>query len=239
MGQEQRILGLTRQELLVYEALVRLGSALASDVARATKLNRSFVYRCLEVLEERGLVSVHIVNKKQQYTATDPSRLLSLLKENEMSIKKYVDELKKCEVAPLLPKPDIQVFYGKEGMKTAIEEELTAKELLVLGSTSDFEKNLPYYRPGFHLRRIERAIPLKVLFYEQDRAYGKETAKMKYTQVRFISNTLKMPTTIILFNEIALLAFWSPVLHAIRIVNKETTASFKEHFQMLWKQGKF
>ncbi|MEK6840930.1 MAG: helix-turn-helix domain-containing protein [Nanoarchaeota archaeon] len=238
MEQEQRILGLTKQELLVYEALIQLGNSLVSDIASYTKLNRSFVYHCLKVLEEKGLVTVKVLNKKQQYDAVNPSRLLGLLKENETKIKSYIIELEKQKRVDQPEKPDIQVFYGNEGMKTAIDEELMARELLVIGSTPDFEKNLPYYRPTFHLRRIERKIPIKVLFYEKDREYGKRTGKMKNSQVKFLSNKLKIPVTIVLFKDITLLAFWNPVPHTIRIKNKDTTESFKEYFQFLWTKAK-
>src|SRR3989338_7067102 len=202
MTKELKILGLTSQEIAVYESLVQQGSSLASEIALVTKLNRSFVYHCLEALERRGLVTRVVANKKQRYSAVNPSQLLGLLKENEIKLKVYVTNLTKKEAVKCTDKPNVQVFYGKEGMKTTIEEELTAKELLVIGSTPDFQKNLPFYRPGFHLRRIEKSIPMKVLFYEEDRAYSKETAKMKLSEVRLMPNYLKMPMTIVLFNDI-------------------------------------
>jgi len=235
MTEELKMLGLTSQEIAVYESLVQQGSSLASEIASTTRLNRSFVYHCLESLEKKGLVTTAVLNNKQCYTAVSPTRLLGLFKENEIKLKEYVTTLTKKEAVQLSGKPDVQVFYGKEGMKTAIEEELTAKELLIIGSTPDFQKNLPFYRPGFHLRRIEKSIPMKVLFYEEDRAYSKETAKMKLSEVRLMPNHLKMPMTIVLFNDITLLAFWNPIPHTMRIKNKETTERFKEYFNMLWK----
>ncbi len=238
MAEELKMLGLTSQEIAVYEALVKQGRSLASEIASTTKLNRSFVYHCLQVLEEKGLVTTVVLNKKQRYTAASPSQLLGLFKENEIKLKEYVTTLTKKEAVQRIDKPDVRVFYGKEGMKTAIEEELSAKELLIIGSTSDFQKNLPFYRPGFHLRRIEKSIPMKVLFYEEDVLYSRETAKMKFSEVRLIPNHLKMPMTFVLFNDITLFAFWAPVPHTIRIKNKETTERFKEYFKMLWSISK-
>src|SRR3989338_477507 len=230
-------LGLTDHEVTIFLDLLKSGSSLASEITKRTQLNRSYVYERLQRLMERGLVSVIVKNKKKSFQAASPERLLLILKERELLLKELIPKLLQMQM-PVEEAHRIEIFSGKEGMKTVIEEELTAKEILVIGSSPTFTEELLYYRPGFHKRRIELKIPMKVIFYEEDRTYGEKTGKMPYAETKFLASEYKAPLTIVLFNDVTLIALWVKPLLAIRIQNEACTEGFRKHFRLLWKIAK-
>lgn len=72
--------GFTEKEAYVYLALVELGTGNVTDISKTTKLKRSIIYVILEGLMKRGYASVLPNVKINTYQATDPTVILSQLK---------------------------------------------------------------------------------------------------------------------------------------------------------------
>lgn len=230
-------LGLSNSEAEIYSALIELGPSLASAIASKKNLNRAYTYDRLTKLAEKGLVSFIIRNRKKYFQATPPSRLLLILKEKEENIKNLIPKLLAVQ-KPSEKAPKVEVFIGKEGMKTVIEDELTGKEIYVLGARSDFAEILKYYRPGFHKRRVKSKIPLKVIYDEKDRKFGEETAKMPFAEVKFLPEGYRSPLTIAIYNNKTVLQLWSETMTAIMTEDEKVTDGFRKYFKLLWKIAK-
>jgi sugar-specific transcriptional regulator TrmB len=112
----------------VYQALLKLGSSIVSDVAKKAGINRSTTYVILDALSKRGLVSITERRGVKVYNPISPEQLVRYLKNTA----NQYNEL--AQVAEeLLPKlkfenikeeavPKIQIFEGKEGIKTVMSE---------------------------------------------------------------------------------------------------------------------
>lgn len=72
--------GFTEKEAQVYLALVELGTGNVTDISKITKLKRSIIYVILEGLMKRGYASELPNLKINTYRATDPTVILSQLK---------------------------------------------------------------------------------------------------------------------------------------------------------------
>ncbi len=72
--------GFTEKEAQVYLALVELGTGNVTDISKITKLKRSIIYVILEGLMKRGYASELPNLKINTYQATDPTVILSQLK---------------------------------------------------------------------------------------------------------------------------------------------------------------
>ena len=72
--------GFTEKEAQVYLALVELGTGNVTDISKTTKLKRSIIYVILEGLMKRGYASELPNLKINTYQATDPTVILSQLK---------------------------------------------------------------------------------------------------------------------------------------------------------------
>ena len=118
-------LGLNDKETSVYLALVALGTAPASEIAKRTNLPRSTVQFTCQQLQRRGVISM--VQRKNVYlfSADDPRRLLSLVEfQQKMLERKREDAHRIIGELEQLRNPDTAVprvrFYeGEEGIDAA------------------------------------------------------------------------------------------------------------------------
>ncbi|MDD4990554.1 MAG: helix-turn-helix domain-containing protein [Candidatus Pacebacteria bacterium] len=90
--------GLNEKEIKVYLTCLETGTAYAGHITKKSGLNRSTCYVILEQLIKKGLVSKSGNEKKFQFSAEKPERLLSLIKERQAQ-----DAILEKELANLLP----------------------------------------------------------------------------------------------------------------------------------------
>lgn len=127
-------LGLTPEESKVYLAVLELGSAFVSSIARRAGVNRSSCYHTLGNLIKKGLVSSFQKGKVLHFTAEDPKRFLQIAEERMERTKELIPEL--LSITNVLAfKPKIRFYEGLEGIKSIFEDVLTTKGE-VLGYTS-------------------------------------------------------------------------------------------------------
>lgn len=134
MKEQLRELGFSEKEANVYLAIVEIGSAVASDIARHARIKRSTAYVILETLQNRGLISLTERQGVRIYNAAPPEQLIQYLQDTAKkyaamadSAKKLVPVLKSSrkEAAPL---PTVQLYEGKRGVKTVYEDTLASLE---------------------------------------------------------------------------------------------------------------
>src|SRR3989338_4024451 len=123
-------LGLTRNESLVYLALLKTGTAKTGEILKSSRLNSGKIYEILEGLKSKGLVSESIVNKVRLFTAAPASQLLEYLDRKKEEISKEEIEIRKA-----LPGLDRMrnekigevkavTYTGFRGIRTAADEAL-------------------------------------------------------------------------------------------------------------------
>ena len=78
-----RKFGLSDREIRVYTALLELGEALASKIAKKTDIPRTLVYDILENFVNKGIVSYVIKSNKKYFAALDPNHLIQVLRNHE------------------------------------------------------------------------------------------------------------------------------------------------------------
>ena len=235
-------LGLNEIEIKVYLELFKSESLLASEIASRLNLHRTTSYYILENLIKKGLVSYVIKAGKKYFIATNPKKLLEIEKEREIKIKSLIPELIKLK-QPLEKIPLVEVYEGKEGIKTIWEDIIKSiknEELLIL-ATGKAPKILPYYLPNFHNRRIKQNIKLNIIYndFEESKKRGKELAKMKFTKVKYLSKKYFMPSSTLIYDEKIAFMLWNEnKIIGILIHDKDINKSFQNYFNLLWKIAK-
>lgn len=223
--------GLTRTEAKIYLALIDLGSAMSGAISRKTGIHRRSVYDAVERLIEKGLVSYIEQNNRKYFEPVSPQRLLNILTEKENGLKEILPELIKKYNAKQ-EKKETTFFRGKMGIKSVFEDQLKAREILVLGATLNHEEIIKYYFPHFDRRRIEKKIRLKMLFYEGAR---NKIKKYTFCQTKFLPNEYESHTTIYMYNNKVAIILWSENPLAILISQKEIADGYIKYFNLLWK----
>lgn len=229
--------GLSRNEAKVYLVLLESGESLASRIAKETNLNRSLVYRILEDLIKKGFVGYVIKENRKYFNAASPNKLLDIIKENEREIKKIIPELLKVK-KPVGKAPEVEVYSGKEGMKTVLEDVLrTEKEVLVFGAKSDFANKLIYYHPNWHRRRVKLKLKMRALF-EHGQKITKELIKLSHTEIKILPEELKSKIMFAVFGNKVAIELWFNYPTTILIEDSNVANGFRNYFKFLWKQSK-
>lgn len=237
--------GLSPNEVKVYLALLDLGNSLAGKISEKAGIHRRAVYDALNRLIEKGLVGFVIKSGKKYFEATNPEKLLKILKERGEEIKR-----KEKTIQDILPdlisrykqtksKLEASIYRGKDGLKTVMELILKEKkDWLSIGSTGKGPEVLPYFLSGWHKRRLKLKIKYRGLIVDtpRGRKRAKEFEKIGLAEIKFLPPEIKNPQTIWIFgNKVAiiLVSIEQPIVFLID--NKEIVDSFKDYFKLLEK----
>lgn len=152
--------GLENKEPIVYNSLLHLGDSPAVDIIKHSGLKRGIVYKTLDDLEKKGLISKFTKNKKTYFKPEHPYKLSEIIEAELQSAQNH-----KLTLQTYLPqivstfnitenKPGVKVHEGIEGIKEVYEDTLREKpqELLAILQTSDVEPEIykwlnTYYAP--------------------------------------------------------------------------------------------
>ena len=135
--------GLEEKEAQIYGYLVETGGSFPSEIAVATKINRSTVYKTLGILSVRGLVGEVEKKKKLFYFPESPAKFLRSMK---TKISFAEDSYKKAaELMPELEglfkahdgKPRVTFYEGRDQVVAAYMSQAEEKnyELLAFANT--------------------------------------------------------------------------------------------------------
>jgi len=236
--------GLSGNEVKVYYSLLNLGSALAGEITKKSGVNRTNVYDSLTRLTGRGLVSFVVKSNRKYFEAASPQRIVKYLEEEEKVIqskKKLVEDiLPDLEKRRKLSKEpqEATIYSGRKGLKSVAEEVLkTKKEMLAFGAEGKFVELFTDYALQWHMRRGKLKIPVKIIYNEKIRK-TKSKAKFPILQMKFNSSVHDTPSTTWIFGDRVAIVVWSeqPVITLIR--SKEVAKSYKQFFDILWKDSK-
>ncbi len=136
-------LGFSSNETKVYLAGLESGVASAQDIAKKAGLQRTTTYSVLSYLVNRGVVGKTKIKNKTRFVAEPPERLLNMVGELQVSLKKALPELEaiynKNEV-----KPKITFFEGENAIHNVYEDTLTEKPQEILEwNTNAFFQQFP------------------------------------------------------------------------------------------------
>ncbi|MDP3026334.1 MAG: helix-turn-helix domain-containing protein [Nanoarchaeota archaeon] len=233
--------GLADEEVKIYLAMLKIGPNLASKISEETKINRSHVYQLLERLITKGFVSYVIKENRKYFSAVNPEKLLEIIREREYRLTNILPNL--LNLASLeKDKPVVEIFEGKEGIKTILNDILKQKkEWLAFGSSGKGREVLSFYAEHWEKEREKLKVNLRGILDSSKSGIkrGNELAKRKYTQIRHVHEEYSNPSSTWVYGErMAFVILGKEHSFAIRIVSKEITDNFRSHFEVLWKSAK-
>jgi len=113
--------GLEPKEAEIYLAILALGKATISDIARNAPVKRTTIYQYIDNLTQKGLLLKSVKGKRIFYVAEDPEKLLKVLDEKKKKISAILPELQKMHSISF-HKPKIRFYEGLEGMREIYDE---------------------------------------------------------------------------------------------------------------------
>lgn len=236
-----RDVGLADEEIKVYLAMLKIGASLASKISEETKINRSHVYQLLERMIAKGFVSYAIRENRKYFSAVNPEKIIELIRDKEEKMKNMLPTLLSFTTLEK-DKPIVEIFEGKEGIKTILNNILkTKEEWLAFGSSGKGVEILSFYAEHWEKEREKLKIPLKGILDRSESGLkrGSELSKKKYTEIRYSNEENLNPVSTWVYGDKLAFIIWSKEhLFAIRVRNEDISNSFKKHFKILWKNSR-
>lgn len=225
--------GLSEGETKVYLALLKLGSTTVNKIKEKTKIHRTTIYDFLEKLINKGLVNYVVQNNVNYYSATNPNKLLDLIKEKEDNIKEILPQLKHLAETKK-EKITVGIYKGEEGFKTILNDMIrTKKDIIAFGvNEEEFKKRFPFLMEQYFRKEKENKIRERILTSEET----KFIFKNKTITYRFIPKNFFNPTSIMIYGNKIVNLIWEPFT-IILIENTDLADNYKKHFEILWKTG--
>jgi predicted DNA-binding transcriptional regulator len=235
-------LGLGVKETKIYLAMLKLGEAHVSAIAKESGINRSTAYITLAELERKGLAS-RTTSKKMHFSGLHPQKLLALEKAKMSSLEFILPSLlglaNKAE-----QKPAVRFFTGTSGIRAVYEESLllaSGAEILALGHAQAVETKIPKFREWYIQRRVKLGIRMRAITPATPGGLavaGRDKLELRQTRVL-------APHT---FTEQVEINIYKNIVSMVSLVDKELIGmitessvfanAHKQIFELLWAGAK-
>jgi len=229
-------LGLNRNESKIYFALLELKESQAGELSKRTQINRTTTYDSLDRLIEKGLVTYVVSANKKVFHPVSPKRILESIKEKEKianevlpSLINIFEKSKKEEEA--------EIYKGKKGIKTILNEILKYKEYVAFGSSGKFFEIMEHDFEIFQKMKKKLGIKSRVIQSEFARK-DKKLKRIAFAKFKYIANEFSTPSTSIIYGDKIAIIVWAEIPIATVITSKQVSKSYKNYFELLWKQAK-
>lgn len=235
-------IGLTKWESQTYLALLELGSTTTGPLVKKCEVPQSKIYSVLGALNKKGLASYIIKGKTKYFQASDPDKILSLLKENETRVKSLLSELKAKQHQS---KQSVELFEGLKSMRAillGLIQDVRKGEEWYGFSTGETSKNpeIERFYEWWGSLKIHSGLKDHLLISlsnksEFEASLSKEAKcvsshTIKYSKVSFPGDTAIFRDKVILFN-------WEGPPSATLITSKSLSLQYQSFFLGAWKQA--
>ena len=242
-------LGIEPESVVVYLELVRLGHSSALQLAKATKISRTQVYRHLDALQQQGLVSAERLSYGTLYRALPLESIEGLLanreaetaavRRNMAGMAAFVQSL--ASATDRKPEATVRHYYGIAGLKQANWNLTKADKEFFVFEAASLNQHLD---KAFARKHRERCLELGLTSHDLTNAtvmHAKdlEPLNLDRTFIRHIDPAvLTINFEVYMYNEIlTLLDYRAGQEMAIEIHHPLLHAMMKQLFDAMWIQA--
>ncbi len=196
-----REIGLTSNEIKVYEALLHFGEATTNQLTVKSKVHRSNVYDALNKLIEKGLASMVFMKGEKKFQAIHPKRLLEIEKEREIKIENILPKMEKMFLSSE-EKETALLYKGVSGIKNHLQDMLETKETIyIIGARGLWlDPRLKYIIHPFLNKSKRLGIKFKHIFHHEIKTQKKKIIKLiPNLEYRFFPKDYPIPMAITIY----------------------------------------
>ncbi|MBI2148966.1 hypothetical protein HYU23_04750 [Candidatus Woesearchaeota archaeon] len=241
---ELKKLGLSDSEARLYLVLLKVGAVEVQKLVEETGLYKANVYESLERLCDKGIISKVIENGKRVYQLQKPEALIEFVQKKKTEVEEQEQIAKKLAEKVKLTKKHIHtsetanVFRGFSGVKQIYSEIIEEKlDYLVFGSPKESEMIGEYYWKNLHAKQKENRIKARMIFNKSLRSW-KGIMPKDITEVKFFDEEFEPLTETTIYGNKIAFVIWTEKPVVTIINNEHVTYSYRQIFELLWKQAK-
>jgi sugar-specific transcriptional regulator TrmB len=241
--------GLSPKEASIYEVVLGLGQATASEIYKKTPFKRGLVYKILDQLAEKGLITrLNLPGKADIFKIEHPYKINEMLDSQAQKLKYYkksIDELMPQLVSNYnlaFNKPGIRLYEGEEGLKKLLADTLTSKEIIY--TFSDVEAVVKYMdkiNQDYVKKREKLDIKKRIIFVDSPfaRKYLKDY-HVSVTDSRFVDYKLYPFSSLmqIYDGKVAYISLSDKGIISMLITDQNVYQMNKSLFEFIWSYAK-
>jgi len=243
-----RASGMTEGEAKVYASLLKLGTTTTGPIIEKSGVANSIVYRILNNLIEKGLVSYIVKEKTRYYKASQPTRLLDYIDEQKEKLeqnKKLLQAIMPRLQMSMVPSQEtsVQIFEGFRGFQTAWEYCYAVlkkgDEYYSWGIYPVQEQRFHLYWQRDHKKRARLGIIAKLLFNKgTELEILKNRNRYRGCDARYMPVDIKTPAWFVAYKNVTGIFLQRKTPIAIQILDQQISESFKAYFEEFWRRSK-
>jgi sugar-specific transcriptional regulator TrmB len=240
-----REIGLSQNEARVYEGLLQLGEASVQTISLKAGVHRRNTYDALSKLNEKGLASEVFVKGEKNFRATNPTRLLELLKEKETKLSAAIP-LMQQSFSSADEKEEAYIYRGIEGFKNYLQNILETKETVYFIGAKAFwlDPRLQHFLPRFQRERKRLGIKFVHIFDSEVKKQKPEILELVGKPYRFMPKEYSSQTAVDIFGPYVVMFVGvspgqlgeEPVQFVIK--SRRLADGYRKFFQFMWEQCK-
>lgn len=228
-------IGFASNEAKIYLILLEYGSLQAGEISKKTQINRRTTYDTIERLIEKGYLSYVIVTNKRVFKAVNPDLIIEKIKEMEKQAQEFLPQLKSIYEGTK-EEHEANIYRGKKGIKSILNDILKQKEYVVFGSNEKFPEIMQHDFSLFQKRKKDLKINSRTIMSISMK--NKPLLKEAFTTYRFIPESYSLPTSTFVYGNKVAIIIWSEMPVGMVTESKDVANSFKQYFEALWKLSK-
>ena len=223
-------IGFTKNEAVVFEALIHYGEIGASELSKKVSIDRSVTYNILDNLILKGYISHISKEGKKRFFVKNPESLLIPLQE-KVSIATDLVKIVKEKQKIVTGITDVSIYEGKDALKMLDLEWLNAKKIYALNVIGKADQLIPYHMAQIRHKAQEKR-EVKVIVSSKE---GREAMKLYGISPKVMPEKYWNNVPIVIHEDIVhITTFEKDKPTSIRIKNKDIAEAFKKDFKLIW-----
>ena len=236
-------IGLSENDLQVYSFLLKNGESGAPKIKDELDLHPQLVYRSLDHLAEKGLISQYSRGTWKKYKAAPMTEITDMAADLKRSIDRSLEQLAQ-NIAKEENPDHIRVYLGQDAFvkQTYEHAKIIPKgdNLDVMSSKKDFYEVTGEDWKKINRLRNQRNLKMRLLSFPdlkqtEEEQFGRNDPN---NEIRFISKDLDSPVAIAVGGNRALVSIWGQEMFVIVIDSPIFVADQKKYFELLWQKAK-
>ncbi len=239
-----RELGLSELEAAVYLRLLHTPNSTAQQLSQSSKITRTNMYRILDLLLERNLVTADSTPVKR-FSAAEPHVLKELLQQEQVRLKDLSRSLNSAlpflsaQYALSRNKPGIIHLSGSEGFEQLLNDMVNSQTEVQLVASNFVPNDLETIKKfrELLLERKKNGVTTRALFHKtSDQASMRKRFTERGITVRFVDTPPFTGEVVIYENNVAFTVY-EPSLIVTIVTNPQIAETMRSIFELAWSQS--
>ncbi len=238
-------IGLTKSEIKVYLALLKLGPSTTGPIINEAHIANSKAYSLLDKLTEKGLVTYYLSDNHKFFKAAPPYTIRDFIAQKKKKIDEQEKQIEKMMPALLAlqqthkEEKEASIFSGANGIRTALRmvvDELTPGEEVHIMGTYKFGPDFLPHALFFQTIRSKKGVKARFLMNDDAAEIAQRFQKFQPVEVRFLPKEIVNPAIFLVWKDKTIISL--PNDFTMFLIKSQTAANaFDAYFKLLWKTG--